>query len=70
MVEMEAKSHDTRTQDTEDTKMQVFDMRHADRGNRTWGTLEVYTMYINHNIIKLKFDNDESIIKLSMNHEL
>ena len=34
--------------------------------------LEVYTMYINHNNIQLKIDNDESesIIKLSMNHEL
>ena len=91
---LKAKSHDTRTRDTEETKIRVFDTRHDDPRNRTRGTrfiyivknyiyilkkyikiyiflkLEVYTMYINHNIIQLKFDNDESVIKLSMNHEL
>ena len=52
-VVMYPKSHDTRTRDTEDTKIRVFDTRHDDPGNRTHGTCFIY-IYIKNFIYILK----------------
>ena len=53
---MQSKSHDTRTRDTEDTKIRVFDTRHDDPRNRTRGTRFIYILKNYIYIIKIHKD--------------
>ena len=60
---LETKSHDTRTLDTEDTKIRVFDTRHDDPRNRTRGTRFIYIYILKNDIYIKKIHKDLHFLK-------